>query len=109
MKLGVRSPIPGESLRKKAKVLKRTGFEGIELGPEYLNQSAEEILQKLSGTGIAVTAIVGSIKLLDRDKRGGYFKSQRIDARNRFLYPRSKSLLIAETNSSFAFAVSPAP
>lgn len=70
MKLGVRSPIPGESLRKKAKVLKRTGFEGIELGPEYLNQSAEEILQKLSGTGIAVTAIVGSIKLLEPDKKG---------------------------------------
>ena len=67
MKLGVRGTIPGASLREKAEALQRTGFEGIELGAEYLNQPAEEILRQLSGTGIAVTAIVGSIKLLNPD------------------------------------------
>jgi sugar phosphate isomerase/epimerase len=67
MKLGVRGTIPGESLREKAEVLQRTGFDGIELGGEYLNQSAEAILEQLSGTGISVSAIVGSIGLLHPD------------------------------------------
>ena len=69
MNLGVRGTIPGASLRSKAEVLQRTGFDGIELGPEYLNQPAEEILRQLEGTGIAVTAIVGSIQLLNSDKK----------------------------------------
>ncbi|MBI1925402.1 sugar phosphate isomerase/epimerase [Candidatus Poribacteria bacterium] len=69
MKLGVRGTIPGASLREKAEALQRTGFDGIELGPEYLNQPAEEILRQLSSTGIAVTAIVGSIKLLHPDSQ----------------------------------------
>ena len=69
MRLGVRGTIPGASLREKAEALQRTGFDGIELGTEYLNQPAEEILRQLSGTGIAVTAIVGSIKLLHPDSK----------------------------------------
>jgi sugar phosphate isomerase/epimerase len=69
MKPGVRGMIPGASLRDKAEVLQRTGFDGIELGQEYLSQPAEKILSQLSGTGIAVTAIVGSIQLLNPDKK----------------------------------------
>lgn len=65
MKLGVRGPIPGRTLREKAEVLKRTNFDGIELGPEFLNTTPEEILQQLDGTGICVSAIVGSIGLLN--------------------------------------------
>jgi sugar phosphate isomerase/epimerase len=48
-------------------LLSRLGYEGIELGPEYLDQTAAQILQHLSGTGICVSAIVGSVKLLDPD------------------------------------------
>ncbi len=65
MKLGVRGPIPGRTLREKAEVLKRTNFDGIELGSEFLNTTPEEILQQLDGTGICVSAIVGSIGLLN--------------------------------------------
>lgn len=64
MKLGVRGPIPGKTLREKAEALKRTGFEGIELGPEFLNTTLEDILQQLDGPGISISAIVGSIGLL---------------------------------------------
>lgn len=64
MKLGVRGPIPGNNLREKAEVLKRTNFDGIELGSEFLNTTPEEILRQLDGTGIGVSAIVGSIGLL---------------------------------------------
>jgi sugar phosphate isomerase/epimerase len=65
MKLGVRGPIPGRTLREKAEALKRTNFDGIELGPEFLNTTPEEILKQLDGTGISVSAIVGSIGLLN--------------------------------------------
>jgi sugar phosphate isomerase/epimerase len=65
MKLGVRGPIPGRTLREKAEVLRRTDFDGIELGSEFLNTTPEEILQQLDGTGICVSAIVGSIGLLN--------------------------------------------
>lgn len=65
MKLGVRGPIPGRALREKAEALKRTNFDGIELGSEFLNTTPEEILQQLDGTGIGVSAIVGSIGLLN--------------------------------------------
>lgn len=65
MKLGVRGPIPGRTLREKAEALKRTNFDGIELGPEFLNTTPEEILQQLDGTGICISAIVGSIGLLN--------------------------------------------
>jgi len=60
MKLGVRGPIPGNNLREKAEALKGQ-FWWIELGTEFLNTTPEEILQQLDGTGIGVSAIVGTV------------------------------------------------
>ena len=67
VRLAVRGPFPGNDLRARAELLSRLGYQGIELGSEYLGQSADQILRELSGTGITVSAIVGSIKLLDPD------------------------------------------
>jgi sugar phosphate isomerase/epimerase len=67
MRLGIRGPIPGTTLREKAEALQRTGYAGIELGGEWLNQSADDILKQLDGTGIVVSAITGSIQLLHPD------------------------------------------
>ena len=65
MKLGVRGPLPGNTISERAKVLKRTNFDGIELGHEFLHLSADDILEQLDGTDIGVSAIVGSIGLLN--------------------------------------------
>jgi len=54
-------------LRSRASLLSRLGYQGIELGPEYLDQSADQILDQPGDSGIAVSAIVGSIQLLDPD------------------------------------------
>jgi sugar phosphate isomerase/epimerase len=43
------------------------GYNGIELGPEFLDSSEDDIEAALAGTGIAVSAIVGSLALLDPD------------------------------------------
>jgi sugar phosphate isomerase/epimerase len=67
VRLSVRGPFPLKDLRGRAEMLSRLGYEGIELGPEYLDQTADRILQQLSGTGVSVSAIVGSIKLLEPD------------------------------------------
>jgi sugar phosphate isomerase/epimerase len=67
VRLAVRGPFPGPDLRARAELLSRLGYQGIELGPEYLDQSAEQILRQLDGTGISASAIVGSIQLLDPD------------------------------------------
>jgi sugar phosphate isomerase/epimerase len=67
VRFGVRSPLPKVSLRERAMLVRRVGYDGIELGPEWLNQSVESIQQELSGVGVAVSAIVGSIALLDTD------------------------------------------
>lgn len=67
MRLGVRGPIPGATLREKAEALQRTGYAGIELGGEWLHQSPDAIQSQLEGTGIVVTAITGSIQLLHPD------------------------------------------
>ncbi len=67
VQLAVRGPFPETDLRARAELLSRLGYQGIELGPEYLNQSADQILRQLNGTGISVSAIVGSIKLVDPD------------------------------------------
>jgi sugar phosphate isomerase/epimerase len=67
VRLAVRGPFPERDLRARAELLSRLGYQGIELGPEYLDQTADQIRQQLSGTGISVSAIVGSIKLLDPD------------------------------------------
>jgi sugar phosphate isomerase/epimerase len=67
MRFGVRSPLPKASLRERAMLVGRLGYDGIELGPEWLNQPVEAIREQLTGSGVAVSAIVGSIQLLDPD------------------------------------------
>lgn len=69
VRFGVRMPFQEPDLRQRALLLKRLGYQGIELGPEWLNRSAESILADLKDTGIAVSAIVGSLKLLDPDPK----------------------------------------
>jgi sugar phosphate isomerase/epimerase len=63
----VRSPFPDNDLRRRAELARRLGYDGIELGPEFLDGSAEKIEAALAGTGIAVSAIVGSLALLEPD------------------------------------------
>jgi sugar phosphate isomerase/epimerase len=68
VRFGVRTPLPdGLTLRERAQLVKRLGYDGIELGDEWLNQPVESIQEQLAGIGIAVSAIVGSIALLDTD------------------------------------------
>ena len=68
VRFGVRTPFPNElTLRERAQLVKRLGYDGIELGAEWLSQPVEAIQEQLAGIGIAVSAIVGSIKLLDID------------------------------------------
>jgi sugar phosphate isomerase/epimerase len=68
VRFGVRSPLPRElTLRERAQLVKKLGFDGIELGGEWLNQPLESIQEQLAGVDIAVSAITGSIKLLDTD------------------------------------------
>ena len=68
VRFGVRTPLPDEfTLRQRAQLVKRLGYDGIELGSEWLDQPVEAIQEQLAGVGIAVSAIVGSIKLLDTD------------------------------------------
>ncbi len=70
VRFGVRTPFPKEmSLRERALLVRRLGYDGIELGPEWLNQPAAAILKELEGTGAAVSAIVGSLQLLNPDPR----------------------------------------
>jgi sugar phosphate isomerase/epimerase len=65
VRLAVRGPFPQKDLRARAELLARLGYQGIELGPEYLDQTADQIRKHLTGTGVSVSAIVGSLKLLD--------------------------------------------
>ena len=68
VRFGVRTPFPKElSLRDRALLVKRLGYDGIELGPEWLNQPLADIQTQLAGTGVAVSAIVGSLQLLNPD------------------------------------------
>jgi sugar phosphate isomerase/epimerase len=68
VRFGVRSPLPKRlGLRERALLVKKLGYDGIELGNEWSDQSVESIQEQLQGIGIAVSAIVGSIKLLDTD------------------------------------------
>jgi sugar phosphate isomerase/epimerase len=68
VRVGVRSPLPKQlNWRARAQLVKRLGYDGIELGGEWLNQPVESIQEQLAGVGVAVSAIVGSIKLLDTD------------------------------------------
>ena len=67
VRFGVRGPFGTDDLRKRALLLQRLGYDGIELGREFLDRSVGSILSDLKGTGIVVSAIVGSIQLLDPD------------------------------------------
>ena len=67
VRFGVRSPFPKVSLRERAQLVHRLGYDGIELGQEWLDQPVKAIQEQLAGTGVAVSAIVGSIELLDTD------------------------------------------
>ena len=70
VRFGVRTPFPKDmSLRERALLVKRLGYDGIELGPEWLDQPTTAILKQLEGTGAAVSAIVGSLQLLNPDPR----------------------------------------
>ena len=67
VRYAVRGPFKSNDLRERAWLLKRLGYQGIELGQEFLDRSVAAILSELQGTGIVVSAIVGSIQLLDPD------------------------------------------
>lgn len=69
MRFSVRIPLPKVSLRERVLLVHRLGYQGIELGPEWLDQPVDAIKKELEGTGPAVSAIVGSLKLLDTDPR----------------------------------------
>jgi sugar phosphate isomerase/epimerase len=66
VRFGVRGPLPKAGLRERAQLVKAAGYDGIELGAEWLKQSVDSIRKELDGT-VAVSAIVGSIQLLDPD------------------------------------------
>jgi sugar phosphate isomerase/epimerase len=67
VRFGVRAPLPNSSLRERAQLVKSLGYDGIELGPEWLRQPVEAIQKELDGVNLPVSAIVGSLKLLDPD------------------------------------------
>ncbi len=67
--MGVRGPFPMKDLSERAELLARLGFQGIELGPEYLGMGVDGIRSRLKGSGIRVSAIVGSLKLLNPDPK----------------------------------------
>lgn len=59
----------GTTLRERALLLKELGYDGLELGPEWLERPLASIEDEMQGTGIAISAIVGSLKLLDTDAK----------------------------------------
>ena len=67
VRFGVRSPLPDVTLRERALLVKRLGYDGIELGNEWSDHTLEALQEQLAGIDIAVSAMVGSIKLLDTD------------------------------------------
>ena len=79
VRFGVRTPLPDISLRERALLVKRIGFDGIELGREWLNQPTEAIQKQLDGTGVAVNAYlwrasldtINFIPLVSADPFGG--------------------------------------
>lgn len=67
VRFGVRSPLPDVSLRERALLVKRLGYDGIEIGNEWSDHTLDALKDQLAGIDIAVSAMVGSIKLLDTD------------------------------------------
>jgi sugar phosphate isomerase/epimerase len=64
-RFGVRSPLPGTDLAARARLVRTLGYDGIELGPEFLDRSHDDIRRAVGD--LPVSAIVGSLKLLDPD------------------------------------------
>jgi sugar phosphate isomerase/epimerase len=64
-RFGVRAPFPNDDLRARAQLVRSLGYDGLELGPEFLNRPVDAIRTALDG--VPVSAIVGSLKLLDPD------------------------------------------
>jgi sugar phosphate isomerase/epimerase len=80
VRFGVRSPLPtNTSLRERAMLVKQIGFDGIELGNEWAEKPLDVLQKELDGTGVAVSAIVGSIQLLniDAEKRAQAIETDR--------------------------------
>jgi sugar phosphate isomerase/epimerase len=67
VRFGVRTPLPDVGLRERALLVKRLGFDGIELGDDWSARPLEFLQKELEGTGVAVSALVGSIGLLNTD------------------------------------------
>ena len=68
VRFGVRGPFdPKMTIRERALLLQKLGYDGLELGNEFSDRSPESVLDEIKGTGIAISAVVGSIKLLDLD------------------------------------------
>lgn len=67
VRFGVRTPFEQKTIRGRALLLQRLGYQGLELGGEWNERTVESIKEELEGTGIAINALVGSIKLLDTD------------------------------------------
>lgn len=68
VRFGVRTPLPEKmTLRERAQLVKRLGYDGIELGNDWSEKPLDFLQEQLAGVGIAVSAVVGSIKLLDTD------------------------------------------
>ena len=68
VRFGVRTPLPEKmTLRERAQLVKRLGYDGIELGNEWSDKPLEFLQEQLAGVGVAVSAVVGSVKLLDTD------------------------------------------
>jgi sugar phosphate isomerase/epimerase len=68
VRFGVRTPLPPHTgLRERAKLVRSLGYDGIELGPEWLNEPIADLQETLDGSGVVVSAIVGSLGLLDTD------------------------------------------
>ena len=63
----MRSPLPDASLRERALLMTRLGYDGIELGNEWSDHTQDALKEQLAGIDIAVSAMVGSIKLLDTE------------------------------------------
>ncbi|MDD4870502.1 MAG: sugar phosphate isomerase/epimerase [Kiritimatiellae bacterium] len=67
IRFAVRGPFKTKSIRERALLLKKLGYHGIELGGDLLNRPLDAIMSELDGTGIAVSAMSGSMQLLDPD------------------------------------------
>ena len=67
VRFGVRGPLPNTTLREQAMLVKRVGFDGIELNNGWAEKPLEFLQKELDGVGVAVSATVGSIQLLNVD------------------------------------------